>query len=66
LKKGAPVHHAYAATRGRRPWCQEGDEEHGPALGAMWLGSVRQIAQWHNKRAELSGARRHDVKLTTA
>jgi hypothetical protein len=27
--------------RACQPWCQEGDEEHGSALGAMRLGSAR-------------------------
>jgi hypothetical protein len=30
--------------RACRPQCQEGDREHGPVLGAMQLGSARQIA----------------------
>jgi hypothetical protein len=77
VKKGAPVHCAYAATRGRRasrrwpkracrPWCQEGDGEHGSALGAMWLGSARRTSQWCREHAELSGVRRHDGKLAAA
>jgi hypothetical protein len=77
VKKGAPAHRAYAATRGRRAarrrpkracwlWCQEGDEEHDSALGAMQLGSARQTTQRCSESAELSGVRQHDGKLAAA
>jgi hypothetical protein len=43
--------------RACRPWCQEGDDEHGLALSAMRLGSTRRTTQRRTERAELSGAR---------
>jgi hypothetical protein len=46
-----------------RAWCQEGDEEHGPVIGAMQLGSARWTTQRRSERADLSGVRRHDGKL---
>jgi hypothetical protein len=77
VKKGAPSHHAYMTTCGRRAawqrpkhacwlWKQEDDEEHVSALGAMQLGSAGWTAQQHSERAKLSGVRRQDGKLAAA